>query len=100
MYFTKVLWYVLAVLAMAGALMLYVRGRGLPEAYEKYQHGAVELDERASEAAALQQQEAELSKGVEGLSSGPLQMERAIRQNKGLLRENEKGWRIKTKPDE
>ena len=65
-----------------------------------YRLGESELQTREAEAETLRKQEAELKQEIDGLGNDPLEMERAIRRNKGLLREGEQVWRIETKPEE
>ena len=85
---------------MAGAVALYVYGRGLPDSYDRYKKGVSEVERLRTEAGTLKIEEGSLKKEIEGLQSDPLEKERAIRQSKGLLKEGEHVWRIESKPVE
>jgi cell division protein FtsB len=96
----RVIWYVAGLVVLAGAVALYAYGRGLPDSYDRYQKGVSEVDRLRSETETLKAEESALKKDIEGLQSDPLEKERAIRRNKGLLKEGERVFRIESKTAE
>lgn len=93
-------WYAAALMALVGGVVLYAKGRGLPESYNKYKQGVADVQRLQHETDQLKAQEAGLKEDIEGLESDPLEKEKAIRNNRGLLREGEQVYRIEPKPVE
>ncbi|MEK7794993.1 MAG: septum formation initiator family protein [Candidatus Hydrogenedentota bacterium] len=88
------MWYWLALAFILGAVVFYAQQHdvfGLYDQYQESERAVQELDERLSAATA---EEAVSREHVEHLERDPLEIEAAIRDGKGLVRDGETIYRV------
>lgn len=95
----RVFLYVLALGGVIALLGLYVQRRDLEGLYLKYLGSRSAVERFESQIAAEKAEEERLSRSVERLErDDPVEIEAAIRENKGLVRPGEKVYRIEMEP--
>lgn len=87
-------WLVFAFVLVSGLLALYAYQRDLPGKYLSFQKSQSEVDALRSEKERLEEHSRLLQERVEQLNSDPVEIEAAIRRNRGLVREGEKVFQI------
>jgi len=93
-------WYWVAVAAAAVALGVYAERQNLAGLYEEYRYSQDEVRQLEQRLDDLRADEGALKRHVEDLDSDPLAVEAEIRRSKGLVREDEKIFRVELPPAE
>jgi cell division protein FtsB len=89
-----------AVAAAAVALGVYAERQNLAGLYEEYRYSQDEVRQLEQRLDDLRADEGALKRHVEDLDSDPLAVEAEIRRSKGLVREDEKIFRVELPPAE
>ena len=92
-------WYWLALALMLGAVAFYAQQRDVFGLYDQYQESERAVRDLDAQLTAAKAEEAASRKRVEHLERDPLEIEAAIRNGKGLVREGETIYRVEL-PDE
>jgi len=93
-------WYWLSVGAVALALGLYAMRQDLFGLYRDYGYSQDEVRQLEQRLDDLQAEEQALKQHVEDLDNDPLAVEAEIRRSKGLVRSDEKIYRVELPPAE
>lgn len=88
-----------ALLLLVGGVVAYAQHRALPKRYQDYQDSEERGRRMASRLEEFKAQKDRLFEQVQALDSHPLELEAAIRRDKGLVREGETVYRIQYKPE-
>ncbi len=91
-------WYWLAIVAVALALGAYSQRQNLAGLYDDYRYSQDEVRQLEQRLSELQAEEQALKQHVEDLDKDPLAVEAEIRRSKGLVRSDEKIFRVELPP--
>jgi len=91
---TRTSYWVLFILFLAG-LAVYAAQHDAPALYAGYRHSGHELSALEARLELVREEEQALRNNVDELDGDPLEMEAAIRESKGLVREGETIYRVK-----
>lgn len=91
-------WYWLSIVAIAIALGLYAQRQNLAELYRDYRYSQDEVRQLETRLEDLRADEQALKQHVEDLDNDPLAVEAEIRRSKGLVRSDEKIYRVELPP--
>ena len=87
-------WYWLALIAMAGLLLLYAEHRGLSAKLTEYRDSEAQAEAKRVERDRAVGEVERLTRQVEQLDSDPVEVEASIRRSKNLVREGETIYRV------
>jgi cell division protein FtsB len=90
--------YWVSILAVAVALGLYAQKQDLAGLYQDYRYSQGEVHRLEQRLGDLRAQEQALTQHVDDLDNDPLAVEAEIRRSKGLVRTDEKIYRVELPP--
>ena len=91
-------WYWIAVAAAALAVGAYAEHQNIAGLYQEYRYSQDEVRQLERRLSDLQADEEALKRHVEDLDNDPLAVEAEIRRSKGLVREDERIFRVELPP--
>ncbi len=91
-------WYWLSAAMVAVALVAYAQRQNLAGLYDEFRYSQDEVRQLEQRLDDLRADEEALKRHVEDLDNDPLAVEAEIRRSKGLVREDEKIFRVELPP--
>ena len=91
-------WYWVSVAVVAASLVAYAQRHNLPGLYDEFRYSQDEVRQLEQRLDYLRADEEALKRHVEDLDNDPLAVEAEIRRSKGLVREDERIFRVQLPP--
>jgi cell division protein FtsB len=93
-------WYWLALVVVVGLLCVYAQRRDIPSVYSNYLESEDKVRKLEERLPKLEAQREQLERSVGDLGVDSLELEAAIREGQGLVREGETVYEIESPPSE